>query len=154
VIRPFLQSRTRNTNNNYSVLRTSGIQSPKTQYGIETIYNGKQWCSVAAGKSGGLLRCDAGRKVISEPHRQLFTDSCTGEPLGRIKIELFPKIVPKTAENFRQFCTGETKGRGGRPLGYKGCKFHRVVRIYYYVFTQDLESILYGGAWAELTIAD
>jgi len=50
-----------------------------------------------------------------------------GEPLGRIKIQLFSKTVPKTAENFRVFCTGETKGRGGRPLGYKGCKFHRVV---------------------------
>lgn len=43
-------------------------------------------------------------------------------------MELFPDAVPKTAENFRQFCTGETKGRGGRPLGYKGSKFHRVVR--------------------------
>ncbi|PWW74483.1 hypothetical protein C7212DRAFT_328206 [Tuber magnatum] len=51
-----------------------------------------------------------------------------GEPLGRIKIQLFSKIVPKTAENFRVFCTGETKGRGGRPLGYKGCKFHRVIK--------------------------
>lgn len=51
-----------------------------------------------------------------------------GEHLGRIKMELYPKIVPKTAENFRQFCTGETKGRGGRPQGYKGAKFHRVVR--------------------------
>lgn len=43
-------------------------------------------------------------------------------------MELFQDIVPKTTENFRQFCTGETKGRGGRPLGYKGSKFHRVVR--------------------------
>ncbi|KAI5798905.1 cyclophilin-like domain-containing protein [Geopyxis carbonaria] len=51
-----------------------------------------------------------------------------GEPLGRIKVELYPKIVPKTAENFRQFCTGETKGRAGRPLGYKGSKFHRVMK--------------------------
>jgi len=42
-------------------------------------------------------------------------------------MELYPKTVPKTAENFRQFCTGETKGRGGRPQGFKGCKFHRVV---------------------------
>jgi peptidyl-prolyl isomerase H (cyclophilin H) len=42
-------------------------------------------------------------------------------------MELFKNIVPKTAENFRQFCTGETKTSRGQPQGYKGCKFHRVV---------------------------
>lgn len=52
-----------------------------------------------------------------------------GEPLGRIKMELFANIVPKTAENFRQFCTGETKDARGKPQGYKGCRFHRVVRL-------------------------
>lgn len=30
-----------------------------------------------------------------------------GQPAGRIKMELFADIVPKTAENFRQMCTGE-----------------------------------------------
>jgi len=47
--------------------------------------------------------------------------------LGRIQMELYKNIVPKTAENFRQFCTGETKNNRGQPQGYKGCKFHRVV---------------------------
>lgn len=42
-------------------------------------------------------------------------------------MELFKDVVPKTAENFRQFCTGETKNSRGQPQGYKGCKFHRVV---------------------------
>lgn len=42
-------------------------------------------------------------------------------------MELFKDVVPRTAENFRQFCTGETKNQHGRPQGYKGCKFHRVV---------------------------
>ena len=50
-----------------------------------------------------------------------------GEPLGRIKMELFADVTPKTAENFRQYCTGETKNAQGRPQGYKGSKFHRVV---------------------------
>lgn len=54
-----------------------------------------------------------------------------GEPLGRIKMELFANITPRTAENFRQFCTGETKNTHGRPQGYKSSKFHRVVRIAY-----------------------
>ncbi|KAI9792361.1 MAG: Peptidyl-prolyl cis-trans isomerase H [Candelina submexicana] len=43
-------------------------------------------------------------------------------------MELFADIVPKTAENFRQFCTGETKNPQGRPQGYKGSKFHRVIK--------------------------
>lgn len=43
-------------------------------------------------------------------------------------MELFKNVVPKTAENFRQFCTGETKNGRGQPQGYRGCKFHRVVR--------------------------
>lgn len=43
-------------------------------------------------------------------------------------MELFADVTPLTAENFRQFCTGESKNVQGRPQGYKGCKFHRVVR--------------------------
>ncbi|KAG7005893.1 hybrid signal transduction histidine kinase J [Physcia stellaris] len=43
-------------------------------------------------------------------------------------MELFADIVPKTAENFRQYCTGETKNAQGRPQGYKGSKFHRVIK--------------------------
>jgi peptidyl-prolyl isomerase H (cyclophilin H) len=44
-------------------------------------------------------------------------------------MELYKNVVPKTAENFRQFCTGETKNSRGQPQGYKGCKFHRVVSL-------------------------
>ncbi|KAI9784820.1 MAG: Peptidyl-prolyl cis-trans isomerase H [Geoglossum umbratile] len=57
-----------------------------------------------------------------------FDITLGGEPLGRIKMELFADVTPKTAENFRQFCTGETKNPQGRPQGYKGCKFHRVIK--------------------------
>ncbi|KAF2723261.1 peptidyl-prolyl cis-trans isomerase 11 [Polychaeton citri CBS 116435] len=57
-----------------------------------------------------------------------FDITLGGEPLGRIKMELFADVVPRTAENFRQFCTGETKNHLGRPQGYKGSKFHRVIK--------------------------
>ncbi|KAL9110030.1 MAG: hypothetical protein Q9227_005369 [Pyrenula ochraceoflavens] len=57
-----------------------------------------------------------------------FDVTLGGEPLGRIKMQLFSQTVPRTAENFRQFCTGEHKGPNGRPQGYKGSKFHRVIK--------------------------
>ncbi|KAL2350234.1 putative peptidyl-prolyl cis-trans isomerase [Cryomyces antarcticus] len=57
-----------------------------------------------------------------------FDVTLGGEPLGRIKMELFADTVPTTAENFRQYCTGETKNNLGRPQGYKGSKFHRVIK--------------------------
>ena len=41
--------------------------------------------------------------------------------------ELFADVVPKTAENFRQFCTGEYR-KDSVPLGYKGSNFHRVIK--------------------------
>ncbi|KAF7721135.1 cytochrome P450 monooxygenase 7 [Apophysomyces ossiformis] len=58
----------------------------------------------------------------------VFFDIAIGDvPIGRMKMELFSDIVPKTAENFRQMCTGEFK-RNGQPQGYKNCLFHRVIK--------------------------
>ncbi|KAF8625458.1 hypothetical protein AX17_006859 [Amanita inopinata Kibby_2008] len=57
----------------------------------------------------------------------VFMDINIGEtPAGRMKMELFSDIVPKTAENFRQLCTGEYRVNA-RPQGYKSSIFHRVV---------------------------
>lgn len=51
-----------------------------------------------------------------------------GKKAGRIEIELFKKVVPKTAENFKCLCTGEKgKGTSGKPLHFKGSSFHRII---------------------------
>ncbi|XWS67992.1 hypothetical protein CRYUN_Cryun04dG0052000 [Craigia yunnanensis] len=63
--------------------------------------------------------------------QRCYLDISIGEELeGRIIVELFNDVVPKTAENFRALCTGE-KGIGpktGVPLHYKGVRFHRVIK--------------------------
>ncbi|ODV93752.1 hypothetical protein PACTADRAFT_71658 [Pachysolen tannophilus NRRL Y-2460] len=58
----------------------------------------------------------------------VFFDISLGpQLLGRIKIELFKDKLPITCENFRQFCTGEYREKFN-PIGYKGSKFHRVIK--------------------------
>lgn len=51
------------------------------------------------------------------------------EDIGKIVMQLYMDIVPKTAENFRALCTGEKgEGSSGKPLYYKGCTFHRCIK--------------------------
>ena len=69
-------------------------------------------------------------RPINKSNPIVFFDiSIGGTDVGRIKMELFADVVPKTAENFRQFCTGETiDARTNEPLGYKNVPFHRIIK--------------------------
>ena len=55
-------------------------------------------------------------------HTVTFSLTIGDQPIGDVKIGLFGKTVPKTVENFYQLAQ---KAPGE---GYKGSKFHRVIR--------------------------
>jgi len=67
--------------------------------------------------------------VFTGDNPKVFFDiTIGGDPKGKIVMELYASVAPKTVENFRCLCTGE-KGTGklGKALHYKGSIFHRVI---------------------------
>ncbi|TBU57916.1 peptidyl-prolyl cis-trans isomerase [Dichomitus squalens] len=67
--------------------------------------------------------------MASERPYVFFDITIGGRPAGRIIMLLYQDITPKTVENFRALCTGEKGvGKAGKPLHYKGCTFHRVIK--------------------------
>lgn len=64
----------------------------------------------------------AQEKTVAVTNPKVFFDMSIGdEKAGRIVMELFADVVPKTAENFRQLATHE-KG-----FGFKGSILHRII---------------------------
>ena len=61
---------------------------------------------------------------------KVFFDLLQGdEELGRVVMQLYEDVTPRTAENFRALCTGEKgMGKSGKPLHFKGSTFHRVIK--------------------------
>ncbi|KAI8920125.1 cyclophilin-like domain-containing protein [Powellomyces hirtus] len=66
-------------------------------------------------------------------------------------MELFKDVVPRTAENFRQLCTGEYK-RNGVAQGYKGCHFHRYILMLRTDFMIQGGDFLKGDGTGSLSI--
>lgn len=80
---------------------------------------------------------------ITKLHRKVIVEEVADRPenprvfleitiadkrVGRIEIELFASLAPRTCENFRCLCTGEKGfGKYGLPLWFNLNKFHRVI---------------------------
>lgn len=59
--------------------------------------------------------------LMAQNPKVFFDVVANGADLGRIVFELRADVVPKTAENFRVLCTGDSG------FSFKGTPFHRVI---------------------------
>jgi len=91
------------------------LMTPSVTLAASAAIGGVSWMSTRS------LWGSASAKAASNLPRVFFDVKADNKDLGRVVMELRPDVVPKTAENFRQLCTGEAG------FGYKTTTFHRII---------------------------
>ena len=71
--------------------------------------------------ANNLHKPDPDPSTMANP-RVYFDVTIGGRPSGRITMEVFRDVVPKTADNFIELCKKEKPGQG-----YLHCPFHRII---------------------------
>ena len=68
-------------------------------------------------------RRDQAQKEAAVTDSVFFDIAINGKSAGRITMGLYGDVVPKTAQNFKAICTGESEAS----LTFRGSPFHRIV---------------------------
>ncbi|CAN0149145.1 unnamed protein product [Pylaiella littoralis] len=92
------------------------VGSSQSRFAASAVRGGQSAPNAAASRQSS-------RQTLAMANPKVFFEiEAGGKDMGRITLELRADVVPKTAENFRQLCTGE-----GPVKGFKGSKFHRII---------------------------
>ena len=113
---------------------------------------------ILGGQVFGKTEASTKKIADAEITHKVFFDVKIGneEKTQKIIMGLFGSEAPKTVENFRALCTGEKGvGKKGKPLHYKGSKFHRVIPQFmlqggdFTNFNGTGGESIYGGAFPD-----
>ncbi|KAJ2853049.1 hypothetical protein GGI22_005024 [Coemansia erecta] len=88
------------------------------------IFNQESWMEKnMPGPAAAAATAATAAATTASANPRVFLDvAVDGKPSGRVEIELRKDVVPLTVENFLALCTGD------RGFGYKGSKFHRIIK--------------------------
>ena len=87
-------------------------------------------------------RADIEVTTLADRPMTYFDININGEEVGRIIMELFTDVTPKTCENFINLCKNQEKFKS-----YKGCPFHRIMKDNG-IFSGDITQGNGRGGWS------